>query len=608
VGYSSLTVFGDSLIDAGNALALAEWYDGLPFTEPVDAAPTADKGYYDGRFSNGFTIADLLSNKYVGLTTRPIFPFDYEDPYLGLRIAPFASEPHGKNLNFAYGGAQLRQGEEAVPDLDEQTDAWRDAVDGDADPTGLYLFSFGANDVHDLVPKTGAWASLATAQKALQSAADKYAHEIMQTIEVGVREILVIGVPDIGIQPYYNGLVDEAARRAVGTQYSQMLDQMVRTALDELQLPAGVHLQYVSFGELSDFVLGEMTQIYGAAAIYPLNLSSLVFFDKAHPTTQIHALAAAYLTDLLAGTSSGDRMKLVAPDYSLGGKITAAGEVDTIIVSLPANTVFTAQLLGLSTLGGDYKVLADPLLKILGPGGALFGQNDDGGMGLDASLTFTSGSAGDYTFQLGGVGMLTGTYNFLVEGAALGNDTYLVSHNTALILETAGEGFDTAKASVSYVLGTGVSIEALATNADSGKASINLTGNEFDQIVRGNAGNNIIDGKGGADQLWGLAGKDAFQFSMAPGNGNVDRIMDFNVRDDAMWLDQSIFPGLGLGTLPIGAFAKGATATQADDRIIYDPKSGNLYFDPDGFGGVDQMLIANLSTGLKLTYADFMVI
>jgi Ca2+-binding RTX toxin-like protein len=387
-----------------------------------------------------------------------------------------------------------------------------------------------------------------------------------------------------------------------------MLDQMVRTALDELQLPAGVHLQYVSFAEMSDFILAEMTQIYGAAAIYPLNLSSLVFFDKAHPTTQIHALAAGYLTDLLNGASSGDRMKLVAPDYSLNGKIAVAGEVDTIIVSLPANTVFTAQLLGLSTLGGDYKFLADPLLKILGPVGALFGQNDDGGMGLDASFTFTSGSAGDYIFQLGGVGMLTGTYTFLIEGAALGNDTYIVSHSTALILETAGEGLDTAKTSVSYALGAGVSIEVLATNADSGKASINLTGNEFDQIVRGNAGNNIIDGKGGADQLWGLAGKDAFQFSTAPGTGNVDRIMDFNVRDDAMWLDQSVFQGLGLGTLPIGSFTKGTSATQADDRIIYDPRSGNLYFDPDGFGGTDQMLFANVGTSLRLTHADFLII
>ena len=204
--------------------------------------------------------------------------------------------------------------------------------------------------------------------------------------------------------------------------------------------------------------------------------------------------------------------------------------------------------------------------------------------------------------------MLTGTYSFLVDGAALGNDIYLVSHSSALILERAGEGFDTVKASVNYALGTGVSIENLTTSLDAGKANINLTGNEFDQIVRGNAGNNILDGKGGADQLWGLAGKDMFLLTSALGNGNVDKVMDFNVRDDTIWLDDSVFQGLGLGALPSGAFAKGTAATQADDRIIYDAKTGNLYFDPDGIGGADQMLVANLGTGLKLTYADFVVI
>ncbi|MFL6762264.1 MAG: SGNH/GDSL hydrolase family protein [Sphingomicrobium sp.] len=608
MGYSSVTVFGDSLIDAGNALRLADWYGGLPFTEPVDAAPTADKGYYDGRFTNGLTFADLISNKYVGLTTKPVFPYGYEDPYLGLPIAPFASDPSGNSLNFAYGGAQLRQGDEAVPDLDGQTDAWRHAVDGHADPSGLYLFSFGANDVHDLVPKTGAWADLATAEAALQAAADKYAHEIMQAIEIGARKILVVGVPDIGVQPYYNGVADEAARRAAGTQYSQMLDQMVQTALGGLQLPTGAQLQYAGFEAMSDYVLGEMTQIYGSQAIFPLNTSSLVFFDKAHPTTQMHALAAAYLIDQLGGTSSGDQLKLVAPNYSVSGSIGAAGEVDTIIISLPASIVLNIQMLGLSTLGGDATVLGDPALRVLGPNGSLFASNDDGGMGLDASLTFTSGASGDYTVQLSGVGGLTGNYSFLAEGAALGDDTYLVSHGSALILERSGEGHDTVRTSVTYALGAGVSIENLSTNSDLGKNSISLTGNEFEQIVRGNAGNNVIDGKAGADQLWGLAGKDTFLFSSTLGNGNVDRIMDFNVRDDTIWLDHAVFQGLNMGTLASGAFAKGTAASQADDRIIYDAKTGSLYFDADGLDGADQVLVAILSANLKVTHADFIVI
>jgi Ca2+-binding RTX toxin-like protein len=265
-------------------------------------------------------------------------------------------------------------------------------------------------------------------------------------------------------------------------------------------------------------------------------------------------------------------------------------------------------MLGLSSLGGNVSVLTDPLLKILGPNGALFASNDDGGMGLDASLTFTTAAAGDYKVQLSAVGSLTGNYSFLADGAALGDDTYLVSHSSALILERSGEGYDTAKASVSYALAAGVSIENLMTNSDAAKTTINLTGNEFTQNVRGNDGSNVIDGKDGADQLWGLGGKDAFQFSSTLGNGNVDKVMDFNVRDDTIWLDDAVFQALTAGALPRGAFTKGTTATQADDRIIYDAHTGSLYYDPDGVGGADQVLFATLDPNLKVTYADFLVI
>ena len=84
--------------------------------------------HFKGRFSNGYTFADLVANKAVGLVTKPVFPYDFEDPWLGIPIAPFESDPSGKSLNFAYGGARIEQGEEVVPDLDGQTDAFRDAV------------------------------------------------------------------------------------------------------------------------------------------------------------------------------------------------------------------------------------------------------------------------------------------------------------------------------------------------------------------------------------------------------------------------------------------------------------------------------------------------
>ena len=608
MGYSGVIVFGDSLVDSGNALGLANWYNGLPFTEPVDAAPIASAGYYAGRFTNGFNFADLISNKYLGIPTKPVFPFGYDDPFLGLPIAPFASDPSGHNLNFAYGGAQMRRGGEKVPPIDGQTDAWRDAVDGHADPNALHLFAFGANDVHDLVPKTGAWASLSAATSALTKAADKFIHEILQTIDDGVNHVLVLGVPDIGIQPYYNGLVDEAARRAVATQYSQMLDDLIRTRINALKLPSDVELKYVSFTGMADQVIDQLDDLYPASQVYPLNLSSVVFFDQAHPTAQLHTIAAAYLLDQLNGTVSGDIRPLQTADYVLNASIGVQGEVDTVVLSLASNTTYILNMLGLSSLGGNVSVLEDPLLKVIGPSGTLVSTNDDGGVGLDASLTFTTGAAGDYTIQLTGVGSMTGTYRFQAEGTAIGNTTYAVSHSSAVILERAKEGTDTVLASVSYTLDAAASIEQLRTNSDSGIASINLTGNTIDQSIIGNAGTNIIDGKGGSDGLWGLGGNDTFFFSTALGPTNVDRIYDFDPIADTIRLDDAIFGGLSLGSLSLGAFALGPIAAQADDRIIYDPTSGKLYFDADGIGGMAQVHFATLNAGLSLTAADFFVV
>ena len=608
MGYSGVITFGDSLVDPGNALGLANWYDGLPFAEPVDAAPTPDKGYYQGRFTNGFTYADLIANKYLGVPTKPVFPYAYEDPYLGIRIAPFASDPSGNNLNFAYGGARMRHGNEAVPDLDGQTDAWRDAVDGHADANALHIFSFGANDVHDLVPKTGAWANLTSAVAALTRAADKFIHEILQTIDDGVNHVLVTGVPDIGIQPYYNGLVDEAERRAIGTKYAAMLDGMIRSRIERLDLPSDVEFKYVSFTQMADHVLGTLDDLFPVSQVYPLNRSSLVFFDKAHPTAELHAMAAAYLLDQLNGRVSGDALPLVVADYSLNGSIGVKGETDAVVLSLAAGTKYTLQMLGLSSLGGNASVLADPLLTVTAPGGSLLGSNDDGGVGLDSSFTFTTGAAGDHVISLKGVGSMVGSYRFRADGAALGDNVYSVTHSNAVILERAGEGYDTVLASVSYALQSGTSIEMLRTSSDAGNTAINLTGNELAQKIVGNAGDNLIDGKGGPDSIWGLAGKDVFVFSAALGPANVDRINDYSPSDDSIRLDDAVFQGLALGSLPSGAFVRGAAATQADDRIIYDPQTGNLYFDHDGFGGDAQILFATLNAGLKFGVSEFIIV
>jgi Ca2+-binding RTX toxin-like protein len=203
---------------------------------------------------------------------------------------------------------------------------------------------------------------------------------------------------------------------------------------------------------------------------------------------------------------------------------------------------------------------------------------------------------------------MTGTYEFAAAGAALGNNVYTVKNANSVILEKAGEGADTVKASVSYVLNAGAAVETLRTANDRGTAAINLTGNEFDQTIVGNRGANKLDGKGGGDTLTGGVGNDSFIFSAALGAGNVDTIQDFNARYDTIALDDAIFGG-SPGALAAGAFVIGTGARQLDDRIIYDPASHKLYYDADGSGAVSAIHFATLyGPNLNLTSADFIFV
>jgi hypothetical protein len=212
--YTGAFVLGDSLVDSGNALKLAQWYGGLPFTDLPEGAPTSDAGYFQGRFSNGYVFTDLISNKAIGLVSKPVFPFGYKDPEFGIPLAPFAGDPSGKNLNFAYGGAHILQGDEAVPELDGQTDALRDAYDGDADPNALFLVTFGGNDVRDLALTASDPVPRDQAQARMQEIAAELLHEISQMIDDGAQNIVITGIRarrwrprcGRGIRPYCRGL------------------------------------------------------------------------------------------------------------------------------------------------------------------------------------------------------------------------------------------------------------------------------------------------------------------------------------------------------------------------------------------------------------------
>ena len=220
--------------------------------------------------------------------------------------------------------------------------------------------------------------------------------------------------------------------------------------------------------------------------------------------------------------------------------------------------------------------------------------------GNDYDNTLIGNYGANYLNGNGGVDVMIGLY---------GDDTYVVDNVLDVVEEIAGGGTDALYSFVSYTLAAGQEVETISTAVQGGTTAINLTGNALAQTVIGNYGANVIDGKGGNDVLTGLFGADTFAFTTALGAGNVDTITDFVSGTDRIALDDALFAGIGSpGAFNAGAFVIGAAAADANDRIIYNQATGQLFYDADGNGAGAAILFATLQGAPLLIASDFQVI
>jgi RTX calcium-binding nonapeptide repeat (4 copies) len=203
-----------------------------------------------------------------------------------------------------------------------------------------------------------------------------------------------------------------------------------------------------------------------------------------------------------------------------------------------------------------------------------------------------------------------------------GNDTYIVDVTGDVVTEAPDEGVDLVKSSVTYRLrGNVENLTLIGTDNINGSGNglaNRIVGNAANNTLIGAAGNDVLSGAGGndrliggpgKDRLTGGPGKDGFQFD-APLNEttNIDRITDFTPIDDSFRLDGAVFTALtASGILPAAAFARGASATGAAVRILYDPATGDLRYDPDGTGPGAAVRFATLAANLAVTNVDFIV-
>lgn len=219
--------------------------------------------------------------------------------------------------------------------------------------------------------------------------------------------------------------------------------------------------------------------------------------------------------------------------------------------------------------------------------------------GLSSSM-YLLGNAFDQT-MIGDYGNNTLNGGGSIGGDTLiglyGDDVYRIFGQNDVVREGAGQGNDTIYTSGNYRLAAGVEVETLSTYSHISTLAMNLVGNELANVVIGNYGTNVLDGGGGRDTLIGLEGSDVFRFTASLGAG-VTTIQDYGVGGDVILLDTKVFTGLGDGMLAAGALAYGTSATDANDRIIYNSATGALSYDADGNGAGAAVQFAQLSTGI----------
>ena len=218
-------------------------------------------------------------------------------------------------------------------------------------------------------------------------------------------------------------------------------------------------------------------------------------------------------------------------------------------------------------------------------------------------------------FLDGGLGADT-----MIGGA--GNDVYYIDQAGDVVQEDANAGIDTVRSSISNVLGANFEnmlLVGAANSAGGGNGLNNLIlgglgnnkiwGGVGNDTLSGGAGNDTIHGGAGLDFLTGGAGADAFMFDTAPVASLADRITDFSVADDAIWLENAIFTKFAAaGALNAAFFRVGAAAADANDYIIYNSANGALYYDSNGNAAGGSTLIAMIGANHALTSADFLVV
>ncbi len=236
----------------------------------------------------------------------------------------------------------------------------------------------------------------------------------------------------------------------------------------------------------------------------------------------------------------------------------------------------------------------------------LYGDELEGLTLTGAAALNGTGGAGDnvITGNKGSNTLTGGGGNDTLDGGAGGNDTligndgddiYIINASTGkTVIEQAGEGTDTVRATVNYTLGAQLeNLELLGTG------NINGTGNALDNTITGTIGNNTLNGGAGVDTLIGLGGNDLFIVDnvndVVDGTGTVSSSVDWDLTVNTtnannLTLTGTAVIGYGNGAANTVIGTAGANDLQGNggDDVIYADANDNV----DGGLGNDTAVVA----------------
>jgi Ca2+-binding RTX toxin-like protein len=302
----------------------------------------------------------------------------------------------------------------------------------------------------------------------VQNGVDYNSMDIIYDFQTGIDKIDIRGTSptDIVINTY----------GSVGSQYSYM----------NITTTTGSYILYAGGVVVMSDLLAFETTITGSAGNDQLRgnpvanqMFGLAGDDAIYGLGGNDVIDGGDGNDMIDGGEGADRM-------------TGGAGNDLYTVDNTGDVVIEAANGGTDTIGSVYSWTLGANIENL----LLLGSGNLSGTGNSLANLLTGNSGNNLLDGKGGADRMEGGF---------GDDIYVIDNVGDVAFEHPGAGTDTIRTVYSWTLGD--HIENLELQ---GSGNLNGTGNSLANVLTGTSGNNILDGKGGADRMVGGLGNDTY--------------------------------------------------------------------------------------------------